>query len=123
MGLLAAKRRGYETTPAVATPNTEEHAVLSFADFHAFMGFVNSECRGIGCGYARRDCRRGAMERWCWAWAEGNPARSDLLLSLYEAMKSRVPSYFRDYSARDERIENEQAFRRLYKQVVDGLNE
>lgn len=112
-----ARRRTVE-----AVEDVPANAVLSLDDFRSFMEYVNGRCKGIGCGYVRRDCRGNAMSEWLKKWSTGNAERARLVPTIRRVLTLQLPSYFRDYSRHDERIENEKAFVALHVRVVRSLS-
>ncbi len=107
---------------AALTNKTDDTAVtLSLDEFREFMITVNRACRGIGCGYVRRDCRVDAMTKWLSAWAGSNRARLLALPRLRKEFNKQLPDYFRDFSEQDRTIENEGAFLRVHALIVKTL--
>jgi len=95
--------------------------ILSLDEFRRLMEYVNNECRGIGCGYSRRDCRFRSVAGWLREWAGTNAYRMKKTPILLGRCREHMADYFRDYSRYDRGIENEQAFRILYEKVVVGI--
>lgn len=102
-------------TPAIKTE------LLSFSDFRKFMMEVNAKCSRHGCGYARRDCRSEAIAGWLKEWARDRPDRRRKLPDIRDTLNDLLPDYFRQYSDSDRDIEDEDAFRDLYRSVVAAV--
>jgi len=103
-------------------PDSKKDDVLSLAEFRSFMEFVNGQCRGIGCGYARRSCRADAMATWLERWAGNDRSRTRLLPRIRRGFTDYLPEYFRDYSRHDRTIENESAFVSLHERILASLS-
>ncbi len=99
------------SSPALST-------LFSLDDFRSLMQNVNNACRGIGCGYARLDCRKKNFRQQVATWVGNNPERLRAKFQLVEQLKEYLPRYFRYNSDRDEGIEDEREFRMAYCRIV-----
>lgn len=100
-----------------ARPAENTSTFLSLDEFRKLMNHVNTECRGIGCGYVRRDCRIRHLGEWIRQWAGSDKKRAALLPKIRAEFKQKLPAYFRDYSDKDLVIENEDAFREVHAAI------
>lgn len=109
------------TTRSETVSTASKEPVLTIDEFRAFMTHVNQKCRGIGCGYVRRDCRARTMNDWLRTWAGSDKAKILVLPRLRRTFNDELPDYFRDYSVHDRTIENEKAFRDVHERIVAAL--
>lgn len=71
-------------------------SILSDAQFTTILDAVENRCRGIGCGFARRDCREVALERKIDEMVRGGEFGSDFNRhAVIYALNEVLPDYFR----------------------------
>lgn len=106
--LAVTRRTSSEVAPHVP------QSPFSFADFATIVAAVEKGCRGIGCGYARRDCREDTLIEQLrdWATASRNGTGDTDVAVLLGAMKEVMPGYFRNLHKHRQNDRELEAFRR-----------
>lgn len=100
-------------TESDALVQVDSSALLPFQAFADLLAKVEQECRGIGCGYARRRCRTAKTKEVFGAWWSANAnGNGHLQYDVEEALEQVLPGYFRERWAHKKTGDLLTAFRR-----------
>lgn len=87
---------------------------FTFADFVIIVAAVENSCKGIGCGFARRDCRSRILDQQLAAWTRDHrngTSQRDLMV-LTDEIEQVLPDYFRELYRHRRTPETLEEFRR-----------
>lgn len=104
-----------------ALASKDSACIMSPADFRTLVEHIAQKCRGIGCGYSRRDCRIASSKVWVDSWVSGNPTRQAARAKIRRALADNLPDYFERYSPRDIGIESERGLNAAYNRVAAAI--